>query len=461
MLVRLLPNGQPDTSFGSGTRAPAGVVDTGISGSTGHIKLLDGGTILFATGTRVIRFKSDGSVDEKFRQDEPARFKFPFSTDAVDVQPDGKILLAGRYKMAANRAGAFAVARLNANGTRDRTFAAGGVADFLPNTNSTANAVHAMPDGSIYLAGGVNYGYPNDLDEYMNENAIAMQLDASGRPVASYGASGLAKLSGRFFAGATMRGAIGSDGSATIVAAGDDLAIYRFTPAGTPDTRFDENGIATGPSFSGYEFFPLVQSDGALLLAYRDFEGSSGDVVTDRIMCFTVAGKLDSAFGVRGIANAPSASQTCRLNVAAIANDGSILVAGQLGSAILVARYWRDDCAGRGVACEERDPAPDGSYLFNVAVRDDLGVDAASIDSSDFRVIAPDGREIHPTFVSIDQRRAPTLIGVNLKFSAPGGAWGTEDNGAWRVRILSNHVFDTTGHATAGRTLGTFWLRLA
>src|SRR5687767_15990665 len=63
ILARLLHDGRPDPSFGVPSGGPVGMVDTGLPGSAGHIKWVGKGHFVFASGSRLIRLNSDGSVD--------------------------------------------------------------------------------------------------------------------------------------------------------------------------------------------------------------------------------------------------------------------------------------------------------------------------------------------------------------------------------------------------------------
>ena len=462
IFARLRYDGGPDPSFGGASGAPVGVVDTGLPGSAGLIEWVGKGRFVFASGSRLIRFNSDGSVDPTFTQDEPSRYKFSFNAADIHVQSDGKILLAGRYKQTATKSGHFAVARLNANGRRDRSFGVGGVSDFFQHTNSPATAVRAMRDGSVFVAGGINHGYPTDLDEYTRQDMICMKLRPDGSADTSYGTSGVGKMTGRFFAGATMRASLAPDGTATITAAGDDLKVYRLTPSGVPDATFGTNGSTAAVNFNGSIFRPTLQNDGGLLLTFRDFTTPDDTQREDRLLRFAPTGPIDTSFGTNGVANLPAAYQPVVLNAASIANDGSILVAGRaVDGGLLVARFWSDDAPAAQLHASNLKGAGTASHRFHVSVRDDVAVAVRTLDSSDFRVVAPDGTTLRASFVGIDARRAPTLAGVNLKLAAPGGAWDAADNGPWRVRLLPSHVFDTDGHAATGRLIGTFWVRVA
>ena len=462
IFARLLYDGRPDPSFGGTSGAPVGVVDTGLPGSAGLIEWVGKGRFVFASGSRLVRFNSDGSVDPTFTQDEPSRYKFSFQTADIDVQPDGKILLAGRYKGTAAKPGHFAVARLNGNGTRDRGFGTGGVADFFQHTNSPANAVRAMPNGAIFVAGGINHGYPTDLDEYTRQDMICMKLRPDGSPDASYGISGVGKMTGRFFAGATMRAALAPDGTATITAAGDDLKVYRMTPDGVPDASFGTGGSTSARTFNGNVFRPTLQSDGALLLTFRDFTTPEEPQLEDRLLRITPTGAIDTGFGSNGIANLPAPFQPVVLNGATVANDAAILVAGRASDGrMLVARFWGSEAPAVQVHVKNRRLGGPESQRLTVTVRDDERVDVDSLRPPPVHVVAPDGRSIQLKLMSIDARD-PTraVIGMNVKFAAPGGSWGPEDNGAYDVHLHGDRVYDHELNRAMGRIIGTFWVHI-
>jgi uncharacterized delta-60 repeat protein len=102
-LVRYLSNGTLDWTFGSG-----GLVTTDVSGSTDSIKALaiqiDGRIVAAGTSHRLsddvslARYNADGSLDLAFGSNGAVMTDFPGYDDdgeAVVLQPDGKILVAG------------------------------------------------------------------------------------------------------------------------------------------------------------------------------------------------------------------------------------------------------------------------------------------------------------------------------------------------------------------------------
>src|SRR6185369_10627899 len=122
---------------------------------------LNGANIDFA----VLRYNTDGSLDTTFGTGGKVLTPVLDSDDfalAVAIQPDGKIVAAG---LAVTGADDIAVVRYNTDGSLDTTFDGDGKATFsiLVGFNDIANAVAIQPDGKIVLAGSTNNGSDDDF----------------------------------------------------------------------------------------------------------------------------------------------------------------------------------------------------------------------------------------------------------------------------------------------------------
>jgi hypothetical protein len=288
-----------------------------------------------------------------------------------------------------------------------------------------------------------------------------MMLRPDGAPEMTYGTNGVAKMTGRFFAGATMRASL-SGGTATITAAGDDLRVYRITPSGTPDPTFGTNGMATARSFNGSVFRPTVQDNGALLLTFRDFTTPDQPQRKDRLLRFTPTGELDNGFGTNGVANLPASYQPVVLHGATIANDDSILVAGRASDGrMLVARFWGSEAPAVQAHTKNRRLGGAESHRLTITVRDDERVDLDSLRPPPLHVESPQGVSMQVTLIGIDARDpSGSVIGMNLKIGAPGGSWGPEDNGAYIVQLHGDGISDNEMNRATGRIIGTFWVHI-
>jgi uncharacterized delta-60 repeat protein len=145
-------------------------------------KVLISGEFARADGkprSTLARLNADGSLDETFG----ANLKFDDSVDDMVVQPDGKILVGGGFENIDGERHAF-IARLNADGTIDQTFA--------PNGGPTSNwtvfvwSIHLQPDGKILIGGlfeqvdGVNSPNLARLNPYGTFDPTFQQTSVSG-----------------------------------------------------------------------------------------------------------------------------------------------------------------------------------------------------------------------------------------------------------------------------------------
>src|SRR5262249_23223072 len=133
-LVRYLPDGSLDPSFGANGRVTV-PVGTGNDEATavalqGDGKVVVTGYAVDGTNYDVMvgRFTSGGVPDPSFNGTGFRRLSAGDGVEqgnAIVVQPDGKLLVAGQTKVSGTAR--FALARVNPDGTPDATFAGGGV----------------------------------------------------------------------------------------------------------------------------------------------------------------------------------------------------------------------------------------------------------------------------------------------------------------------------------------------
>jgi uncharacterized delta-60 repeat protein len=175
-LARLNPGGALDGSFGTGGKA---AVDFGGDDFGNALARQANGRILIAgrsttAGAIVARLLANGKLDGTFGAGGKLSLGSG-SLDAVIVQPDRKILVAGN----ANGPAVMTVTRLKTNGTPDPTFDGDGTAaiDF-GNLADDANDAVLQPDGKIVVA-----GYTQATD---SPPAVA-RLNADGSPDVTFG----------------------------------------------------------------------------------------------------------------------------------------------------------------------------------------------------------------------------------------------------------------------------------
>ena len=162
-MVRYLVDGTPDPSFGSGGKVvdPAFVPQAVAIQPDGKIVAV-GAALSGANSTYAfVRYLPNGSLDPSFGAGTGKASVLVNPTDnqqraqAIAIQPDGKIVAAGRTNDGAG------IVRLNGDGTPDPTFDGDGSLDFpIATTVAGATDVAVQSDGSVVAAvpTGINTG---------------------------------------------------------------------------------------------------------------------------------------------------------------------------------------------------------------------------------------------------------------------------------------------------------------
>ena len=141
-LVRLNPDGSLDPGFQAGSGADAEVLALALQKDG---KILVGGKFTGVNGTacsRVARLNADGSLDTGFKSSDGPNG----TVQGLALQPDGKIILGGGFDSVGGAA-RHGVARLNADGSLDRTFNNG------EGASGYVWSVAVQPDGKVLVAG--------------------------------------------------------------------------------------------------------------------------------------------------------------------------------------------------------------------------------------------------------------------------------------------------------------------
>lgn len=278
-LVRYNTNGSIDSTFDFD-----GIVVTSVGTNEDQaeaILLQPDGKILVAgrsdngavnTDFSLVRYNTDGSLDLTFDTDGKVITDLGSPYDeakAISLQPDGKILLAGNFGL--NAVSDFAVLRYNTDGSLDTSFDGDGIVTTdIASYGDFASAISLQPDGKILVAGMSVYGgaYTDfSLVRYNSDGSLDHTLDSDGMITTSIG---------NFGEGATDM-CLQPDGK--ILLAGfynntdQDFALIRYNSDGSLDLTFDSDGIVTTFIGNGYALAEAIslQPDGKILVA-----GTSG-----------------------------------------------------------------------------------------------------------------------------------------------------------------------------------------
>jgi uncharacterized delta-60 repeat protein len=278
-VARYNNDGSLDTSFGD-----AGWVITDFFGEYDMAhdiaiqadgKIVVAGSANKSNGTRsfmaLARYNTDGSLDAGFGiggKSTTESCPFYLTANAMAIQPDGKIVLAGNAQMITFSN--FAVARFNTDGNLERTFGSGGVmsTDFMGGHDEAADLA-LQPDGKIVLA-----GFASNRSGSTSDFAVA-RYNSNGHLDRDFGTNGraVADFFGDFEIGNAMAllpdGRIVLVGYALISENNSDFATAVFTSGGELDTTFGQSGRTT-TDFYGFADNPMaisVQPDGKFIVS--------------------------------------------------------------------------------------------------------------------------------------------------------------------------------------------------
>ncbi len=370
-----------------------------IRGQIKPISNVDAVAMPFSNGSLDAAFNSGGVVTSKIDTGSVAQ--------AVAVQKDGKIIVAGF----SNRPGDtdFAMFRYNPDGTLDATFGNGGkVKTPVGESFDNAFAVAIQPDGKIVAAGrsynGVNMDFA--IVRYNSDGTLDQTFDGN-----SGNGNGIVKTvvgSGdEVFRGVEIQ----TDGK--ILAVGDSfdggntsITVVRYNADGTLDTTFDGdagngNGILVTRIGNGAEHAYQVknQSDGKIVVAGYFSAGTGNNDVA--LLRYNTNGTLDTTFNDDGIATTAIGTRTDEAFDLALQNDGKIVVAGCInsgqGNDFLAIRY-------------NLDGSLDNTFGTNGATVTPIG-NAAEIANG--IVIQPDGKIISGGFSNNGSRNVFALVRQN------------------------------------------------
>jgi uncharacterized delta-60 repeat protein len=289
----------------------------------------------------VARYNADGTLDTSFGGGGKVTTDFSGRLDiaqAVVIQHNGKIVVAGYTDNSAGTGFDFALARYNSDGSLDALFGIGGkvTTDFIFNRynysgNDFANDVALASDGRIIVV-----GYTQQNGDYFF--ALA-RYNSDGSLDTSFGADGKALTRQSAFENVANAVALQSDGKVIIAGyvysnPGYDFATVRYNNDGSLDTSFGSNGVVT-TDFAflvSYDFAydVAIQKDGKILVVGKTDNAVSGASYF-ALTRYETNGSLDTSFGVGGKVTTYLTYPSVAHSVA-IQQDGEIVAAGWAGS---------------------------------------------------------------------------------------------------------------------------------
>ena len=377
VLARYNPNGNRDTTFGDG-----GIVLQGLREGEDSItamalqpdgKIVVAGYAGFTAGLHfgVGRYNANGTPDTAFGTDHALGWYFHceaggglcndnFSAiaNSVAIQPDGKILAAGRI----GESGAsldFFVMRLNANGTRDTSFGTGGKVrtDFFGGPDE-AHAIAIQPDGKIVVVGRAHLSG--------NDSGFALvRYGANGQVDRTFGNQGQATVHFLFGDDVAYGVALQPDGKIVVVGRfrngpDYDFGIVRFQTNGGRDPSFNGDQLLLRPfTNTGTADFAravIVQPDGKILAIGEVNDPTDPTGTNFAVVRVTSDGSLDKSLNGAGTLTLDfGAGGEDAAYGAALQADGNLVV---VGSALVRTRNASDLAIARFVTNVFPPPTP-------------------------------------------------------------------------------------------------------
>lgn len=279
-IARYNPDGSLDTSFGVDGKV---VTDLGPFDSARAVAIQADGKIVAAGYARLTsiygiitggdfalaRYNPDGSLDTTFGStgkikthfNEPSEFGHVDQIQAIAVQSDGRIVVAGDVLNSASQSVDFAVLRYDSSGNPDPSFGSTGRAITDIGALDSAKAIALQADGRIVVAG----------QSYMSStfDFVVARYNANGSLDASFGSGG--KTVTDFGSDDTVYAVtVQSDGR--IIAAGSsagNFALARYNTNGGLDFSFGSSGKVSTDFFGTTDIARAIalQQDGRIVAA--------------------------------------------------------------------------------------------------------------------------------------------------------------------------------------------------
>lgn len=298
-IARLKTDGMLDTTFDPGTGSPSQILTVNQQ-TDGNI--LAGGSFINFNQTvhqGLVHLNSDGGVDSNFIGSTWASSRIGWVYTML-TQKDGQILISGDFERvnSTNRRG---IARLNSDGSLDTTFVP------CTTTNSAVDAMALQNDGKILLSGNL-YGVAS-------KTCIA-RLNSDGSQDTTF----TPVITGPDTDPFVFSIAVQPDGKILVGGIFSTLngtacsRIARLLPDGSIDTTFD---IGTGPNSDVFTI--TLQSDGKVLLGglFTQFNGAT----RNHLARLNANGSLDTSFN-------PGTGPNSLVSLITLQPDGKCVISG-------------------------------------------------------------------------------------------------------------------------------------
>ncbi|QQR79964.1 MAG: DUF11 domain-containing protein [Deltaproteobacteria bacterium] len=316
------------------------------------------------------------------------------SINGLTLLPNGKILVSGYsaidYSSALPSSSStpgfgFSLARLNSDGSLDRTFGHGGTLtiSFPDKAYAMGKDLAVLPDGKILVSGNVSNIAPRASTVYPLDNweVGIIRLNPDGELDISFGDQGFVTTAIGPYRDEVGFHGIKVDADGKIYLAGNtrrtttDIFVTRYDADGNLDESFGNAGLYTLDLGVGTDWASslLIQEDGKVIVGGTGRLGSSLDTL---ILRLNSDGVLDSTFGSSGMVLTNMGGADAFYQIA-FESDGKILAAGTGGPSprnFIIMRFNTDGSPDPtfgtdGILTQDLQHGED--YVYDIAEQED------------------------------------------------------------------------------------------
>jgi uncharacterized delta-60 repeat protein len=486
-VLRLLPDGTPDPTFGVNGRVTTDF--PGLAATASSVVVQPDGRIVVAGGAFplftflgdfvLVRYETDGSLDTSFGTGGIVTTSFPgqgsYAFDLA-LQPDGKLVAAGtdfvNFSSQQSSNTDFAVARYNPDGSLDATFGSGGkVTTDFELGNDDVFSILVQPDGKLVAVGAATSQvtfYDFAAARYLPDGALDTSFGTGGKVHTDFDNPDDTEFD------RAQSAALQPDGK--IVAAGftsfdfgvsQPFALVRWDGRGVLDPSFDGDGRQTIDfgSFAQSAWEVLVQPNGKIVTAgFPSTEESDSDFLLARC---NPDGSLDTTFSGDGKVRTSFGFLNGGAYDAVLQPDGRIVAAGFQAAGTVqfaLARYIGDAQAwlaqGGALAGSLGAPVLVGSGDLSAGSEGSVVLSQVLPSAASALFVATSSTPV-PFKGGVFQAFPPVLVvpttvsaagAVVLEFTVPAGLqsgtelwlqWAIQDPGAVQGVALSNAILGT------------------
>ena len=350
-VVRYNTDGTLDNTFGTNGKTSTNVGTRTSTDDARSVVLQSDGKILVVgesgshgnTNFTVVRYNSNGTLDNTFGANGKVTTKIGQENDATSVavhesQEGRRIIVVGRSVVGGH--GDFVVMRYNDDGSLDTSFGGDGIvstnignraSDNTSPSDDYAQSVVVQSNGKILVAGHADVG---SSPEGGANDFVVVRFNTDGALDGTFGNSGKVTTNIDQDNNEACSVELQSDGKILVAGhsfIGDswDITVVRYTINGTLDPSFSDDGIVT-TNFSNsvrseFAYSAAVQPDGKIVIAGKHY-GPSWDQIA--VLRYNTDGTLDSTFDEDGIVTINIMNTDSAAYSVAVQSNGKILVAG-------------------------------------------------------------------------------------------------------------------------------------